>query len=40
MRGMLDQTPNMDTLTDELIEIGKTHIGKHKFEPVKADGGI
>lgn len=35
MRCMLDQTADIDTLSDELIDIGKAQIGEYKFEPVK-----
>ena len=38
MRCMTDQIPAMDTadtFADKPVEIGKTHIGKYKFEPVK-----
>ncbi|MEY8357189.1 PTS sugar transporter subunit IIA [Lachnospiraceae bacterium 54-53] len=44
MRCMMDQTPDLDALPDELIKVGKAQIGKYKFEPVTipedADEGI
>lgn len=36
MRCMMGQIPEADTLADEIIEIGKTQIGKYKYEPVEA----
>ncbi len=36
MRCMMGQIPEADTLADEMIEIGKTQIGKYKYEPVEA----
>lgn len=35
MRCMMGQIPEADTLADEIIEIGKTQIGKYKYEPVE-----
>jgi len=35
MRGMMGQVPEADTLVNEIIEIGKTQIGKYKYEPVE-----
>ncbi len=35
MRCMTGQIPEGDTLADELIEIGKTQIGKYRYEPVE-----
>ena len=34
MRCMTGQVPEADALADELIEIGKTQIGKYRYEPV------
>lgn len=36
MRCMMGQITEADTLADEMIEIGKTQIGKYKYEPVEA----
>jgi PTS system N-acetylgalactosamine-specific IIA component len=35
MRCMMGQIPDADALADEIIEIGKTQIGKYKYEPVE-----
>lgn len=35
MRGMMGQVPEADTLVYEIVEIGKTQIGKYKYEPVE-----
>ncbi|WP_313580131.1 PTS sugar transporter subunit IIA [Lacrimispora sp.] len=36
MRCMMGRIPDADMLADEIIEIGKTQIGKYKYEPVEA----
>ena len=34
MRCMTGQLPEADALVEELIEIGKTQIGRYRYEPV------